>query len=51
DVLDCLAIESLSIDSLLVKLPQSGEQEILQLLRLLEDKAAIEREGLNWKLK
>jgi len=51
DVLDCLSVEPLSIDSLLIKLPQSGEQEILELLRLLEDRGSIEREGLNWKLK
>jgi ATP-dependent DNA helicase RecQ len=50
DVLDCLSVEPLSIDSLLVKLPQSGEQEILELLRLLEDKGVIVRDGLDWKL-
>lgn len=51
DVLDCLSVEPLSIDSLLIKLPQAGEQEIVEVLRLLEDKGTVLREGLNWKLK
>ncbi|MDB5272574.1 MAG: recombinase RecQ [Chitinophagaceae bacterium] len=51
DILDCLSLETLSIDGLLLKLPQGNETDILDFLRLLEDKELIVREGLSWKLK